>query len=902
MESLHETWSRLRSWMGRETMEREMDEEMRFHIEQQTEKNLRAGMAPEEARRAALVSFGGVERFKEASRDESRPRRLEDLLQDVRFGLRTLGRNPGFTFVAVLTLALGIGANTAIFSVVNGVLLRPIPLKDANRLMVVWETDRDSGTTREPSSVPDYLDFQQQSRTFERLAAFTGVEVNLTPTQGEPTRLAALAVSHEYLPMVGVRPILGRGLTAADDRPGAPAVALIGEGLWQRLFARDPSAVGRTIRLDDRPTTVIGVLPDAGAFGSLQILSAADYSRSFADRGRDTRVEMWVPLRPDPESTPRDTHPIIVLGRLARGATPEAVQQEMAEVTAGLEKQYPSNKARGAFVEPFSEVVFGPVRPALLVLLGAVALVLLVACANIANLLFARGAVRLREVAVRTALGAGWRRLLHQFLVESTLLTAAGVGLGLYFAYLGLHLLLALAPGGIPRLSEVGIDGRVLAATLGASVLVALAVGLMPAFQARRTDLQSTLKEEAGRGATADAGRSRLRAGLVVAELALAVVLLAGAGLLLRSFWLLRQVDPGFRAGGVLKAEFQLPASRYPVDFSKWPNWPEQRRFYDAVLERIAALPGVEAAAFAGNHPLDPGFANSFYVVGRREEAKDWPEISVRRVDPEYFATMRVPLVDGRLLRPADNATAAPVLLINEQAARRFFQGRDPLGQQIAFWGADRRIVGIVSDERFHGLTADPPPAVYAPLAQCPSVNGAGSLLVRAQGDAAALAPAVRAAIRQVDPQLAVFGVEPLETTLADSVARQRFTMLLVSIFAGLALLLAVVGVYGILSYIVAQRTPEVGIRMAMGATPRNVVRLIVLQGTRLALWGLFLGLAGAFLMTRFLRTLLFGVGTADPATFAAVLAIVFAAALLASWFPARRATRKDPMVILRAN
>ena len=623
MESLRESWSRLRSWMGRETMEREMDEEMRFHIEKATEKNLRAGMSPEEARRAALVSFGGVERFKEQSRDEARPRRLEDLMQDLRFGLRTLAKNPGFTLVAVLTLALGIGANTAIFSVVNGVLLRPIPLHDADRLMVVWETDRNSGTTREPASVPDYLDFQERSRTFERLAAFTGAEVNLTLAQGEPTRLAALAVTHEYMPMIGVRPILGRGLTAADDKPGAPDVALISEGLWQRLFARDPSAVGRTIRLDDRPTTVIGVLPNTGAFGSLQILSAADYARSFADRGRDTRVEMWVPLRPDPERSPRDTHPIIVLGRLARGATPDAAQQEMSAVAAALEKQYPSNTARGVYLEPLSEVVFGPVRPALFVLLGAVALVLLVACANIANLLFARGAVRLREVAVRTALGAGWRRLLHQFLVESTLLTAAGVALGLLFAYLGLHLLLALAPGGIPRLSEVGIDGRVLGATLGISVLVALAVGLVPAFQARRTDLQATLKEEAGRGATADAARGRLRAGLVVAELALAVVLLAGAGLLLKSFWLLRQVDPGFRAGGVIKAEFQLPASRYPVDFSKWPNWPEQRRFYDAVLERVQGIPGIEAAAFAGNHPLDPGFANSFYVVGRREEARD---------------------------------------------------------------------------------------------------------------------------------------------------------------------------------------------------------------------------------------------------------------------------------------
>ncbi|HEV8581605.1 MAG TPA: ABC transporter permease [Thermoanaerobaculia bacterium] len=901
MESLRESWSRLRSWMGREAMDRDMDEEMRFHIEKQTEKNVRAGMSPEEARRAALLSFGGMERFKEESRDEARPRRLEDLVQDVRFGLRTLARNPGFTLVAVLTLALGIGANTAIFSVVDGVLLRPVPVERADRLMVVWETDRDSGTTREPSSVPDYLDFQERSRTFDGLAAFAGAEVNLIPAQGEPVRLAALAVSHEYLPMLGVRPMLGRGFTAADDNLGAPDVALIGEGLWRRLFAGAPSAVGRTIRFDDRPTTVIGVLPDAGDFGSLQILSAADYARGFADRGRDTRVEVWVPLRPDPQRSPRDTHPIIVLGRLAPGATPEAAQQELVATAAELEKQYPSNKARGVFIEPLSQVVFGPVRPALYVLLGAVALVLLVACANIANLLFARGAVRLHEVAVRTALGAGWRRLIHQFLVESTLLTLAGIGLGLLFAIAGLHALLALAPGGIPRLAEVGINGRVLGVTLGGSVLVALIVGLMPAFQARRADLQSTLKEE-GRGATTDPGRGRLRAGLVVAELALAVVLLAGAGLLLRSFWLLRGVDPGFQAAGVLKAEFQLPASRYPADFSKWPNWPEQRRFYDAVLERVRALPGVEAAAVAGNHPLDPGFTNSFYVVGRREEARDWPEISVRRVDPAYFETLRVPLVAGRSLRQADGAADPAVLLINEQAARRFFPGRDPLGQQIAFWGTDRTIVGIVRNERSHGLAADSPTAVYAPLSQCPSANGAGTLLVRVKGDPAALTPAVRSAIRAVDPELAVFGTEPLETTLEESIAKQRFTMLLVTLFAGLALVLAVVGVYGILSYIVAQRTPEMGIRMAMGAAPANVVRLIVLQGTRLALWGLALGLAGAFALTRFLRGLLFGVGAADPVTYAAVVALVFAAAVAASWFPARRATRHDPMMILRAS
>jgi predicted permease len=902
MESPREIWSRVRLWMGRAAMEREMDEEMRFHVDQLTEKNVRAGMSRQEARRAARVAFGGMERFKEESREESRPRFFEELAQDVRYGVRTLARNPGFTVVAVLTLALGIGANTAIFSVVDGVLLRPVPFARADRLMMVWETDRNSGTRREPASVPDFLDFAERSTRFEKLAALQGLEMNLTPTDGEPVRLAALAVSHEFLSTTGLRPLLGRGFTAAEDRPGAPPVAVIGEDLWERLFARDPAVIGRSLRFDDVLHTVVGVLPDGADFGTLQILSAADYSRSFADRGHGVEVEVWVPLRPDPESLPRSTHPIFVLGRLAPGAAMEDAEREMSAIAADLEKTFPENAARGVSLEPFREVVFGPVRPALLVLVGAVGLVLLVACTNIANLLVARGAVRLREVAVRTALGAGWRRLVRQFLVEGALLTTAGVVLGLGLAFLGLDLLLALAPGGIPRLSEVGVNARVLGITLAMSVLVALGVGLVPALQARRADLQATLKEEAGRGATGDPGRSRLRSFLVVAELALAVVLLVGAGLLLKSFWLLHRVDPGFQAGGVLKAEFQLPASRYPRNFAEWPNWREQQRFEDDLLARVRALPGVEAAAFAGNHPLDAGFTNSFYVVGRREEARDWPEIAIRRVSPGYVPTLRLSLLRGRQLTDSDGASAAPVLLINEETARRFFPGRDPIGQKIFFWGKEWSIVGIVSPERFHGLTETVAPAVYAPLAQAPSANGAGCLLVRTAGDPGALLPDVRAAIHEVDPALAVFGAEPLEKTLADSVGQQRFTMLLISIFAGLALLLAVVGVYGVLSYMVAQRGPEMGIRMALGATERNVLRLIVLQGARLACVGLALGLAGAFAATRFLQSLLFGVGATDPATFIAVPAFVLAAALLASWLPAQRATRADPMANLRAS
>lgn len=902
MDSPREIWSRLRLWLRSDAMEREMDEEMRFHIEKLIERNAREGMPPEEARRQALVRFGGVERFKEESRRESRPRLLEELLQDLRYGLRTLRRSPGFTLVAVLTLGLGIGANAAIFSVVDGVLLRPVPLESAERLAVVWETDRNTGTTHEPASVPDFLDFRERARRFEQVAAFQGLELNLAPLEGEPRRLAALAVSHELLPMAGIRPLLGRTFLPADDEAGAPGVALIGESLWQRHFARDPGALGRAIRLDDVPYTVIGVVPDAADFGTLQILSAADYARAYADRGRAARVEVWVPLQPGPQSLPRSTHPIFVLGRLAPGATLEQAQQEMSAVMADLEKAYPENTARGAFLEPFPEVVFGPVRPALLVLLGAVALVLLGACANIASLLVARGAVRQREVAVRTVLGAGWRRLVRQFLVESALLTAAGVALGLVLAAFTLDLLVALAPGGIPRLSEVGIDGRVLSVMLAVSLLVALAVGLIPAFQARKTDLQATLKEEAGHGSTADRRRSRLRSGLVVAELALAVVLSVGAGLLLKSFWRLQSIDPGFRTEGVVKAELQLPASRYPRSFANWPDWPEQQGFNDRLVERVRALPGVEAVAMAGNHPLDAGFTNSFSVVGREEEGRDWPEIAIRRVSPGYFPTLGVPLVRGRLFEAGDGPRQPAVLLVNEEAARRFFPGRDPLGQKISFWRKEWTIVGIVRNERFLGLAETPPSALYAPLAQAPSLNGSGCLLVRARSDLAALVPEIRGAVRELDPQLAVFGEEPLAVTLAESMGQQRFTMLLLAAFAGLALILAAVGVYGVLSFVVVQRAPEMGIRMALGASQRYVVRQVVWQGARLALVGLALGLAGAFALTRFLRGLLFGVEATDPLTFLAVPGLVLLAALLASWVPAQRATEADPMSILRAS
>ena len=514
---------------------------------------------------------------------------LADLGQDFRYALRLLRREPAFSAAAVVTLALGIGASAAVFSVVDAVLLRPVPFAEPDRVMMVWETDRNSGTTREPASLPDFLDFQQRSRFFATLGALQAAQVNLNPDDGEPVRLAGLAVTHELLPLLGVRPLAGRTFTSRDDQPGAPELVLISEPLARRMFSQPATAVGRTLRIDDRPRTIAGVLPEGADFGVLQILGAAAYGRGFADRNVRVEVDVWLPLARDVEALPRDTHPLLVMGRLAYGASRDLAQQEMNGIGADLERAYPSNAARGVFVEPVTEVVFGPVRPALLILLGAVALVLLVACVNVANLLLARGATRVREIAVRTALGADTRRLARQLLAESTLLALVSGAVGLLLAFVGLRLLLALAPADIPRLALAGVNVRVLAVTLLASVAVGLAFGMVPVARGRRLDLGVALAADEGRGATAGREHGLVRSALVIAQVALAVTLVLGAGLLIKSFWRLQHVDPGFQAEGVLKAEYQLPARRYPSDFARYPDFAEMHRFHDELLTRVRA-------------------------------------------------------------------------------------------------------------------------------------------------------------------------------------------------------------------------------------------------------------------------------------------------------------------------
>ena len=822
---------------------------------------------------------------------------MNAFLQDLRYAARQLLRSPGFTIPAVLTLALGIGANTAIFSVVDGVLLRRAPFDDMDRLTMVWETDRASGTNHEPASVPDYLDFVRETKQFEMLAAFTATEASLTSDGSDPSRIAGLLVSHEFLPMVGLQPVLGRSFTEEEDQPGGPNVIIISESLWETMFARDNAVLGRTLRIDDIPRTIVGVLPSSADFGTLQILSAADYGRGFADRGRP-RVEAWLPLQPDPVQLPRQTHPIFVAGKLGEGVSVAEAQQELGALAAQLEETYPENDARGVHVQALSSVVFGPIRPALFVLLGAVAMVLLVACANVANLLLARGTAREREVTVRAALGASAARLTRQFLVEGALLATTGAILGTVLALLGIQTLMALAPVEIPRVDAVTLDGRVLVMTLVVTAVVALGFGLLPSLQVRHLRAGGTLAPGTSRG-SAGPGQGRFRSGVVMAELALAVVLTAGAGLLVKSLWQLQHVDPGFSTEGVLKADFQLPEARYPQDFSVYPQWVEIARFEDELKMRVAALPGVNAVAIAGRHPLDAGFTSSISVVGREAESGDWPEPSIRQVDAGYFETLRIRLIAGRRLEPTDDETAPTVLLINEAAADRYFPGEDPVGQRIRLWGSNREIVGIIGNERFRGPADITPPAVYLPLKQAPSPTG--SLLLRVDRNPEALAGSVRAIVRDIDPSLPLFGVEPMTVTLSESMAQRRFTMLLLGIFASVALALAVVGVHGILTYTVAQRKREIGIRMALGADRRKVQQLILGRGVLLTMGGLGIGLIGALVGTRAMRSLLFAVSPTDPGTIAAVGILLAVVAVVASYLPARRAAKVDPMEALRA-
>jgi putative ABC transport system permease protein len=799
---------------------------------------------------------------------------MERLIQDVRYGVRMLWKRPGFTAVVVLTLALGVGANTAIFSVVNAVLLRPLPYRNAERLVWVAGNVR-GGTARASVSPPDYVDYRAQNTVFEEFAASTTVPnaVNLTGA-GEPERLTGSRVTANYFRAFGVEPALGRVFLADEERAGPESVAVLSDGLWKRRFGGDPSVVGKSLTLDGRAVTVVGVAPPEFQYPA--------------------GAELWLPLDfDDPEMKMRAAHFLRPIGLLKEGVTLEQARAETDLIARRLEEQYPESNARWSLtLIPLQEQLVGGVRTSLWVLLGAVGFVLLIACANISNLMLARATARRRELALRTALGASRWRVARQQLTESVLLSLAGGALGLLLASWGVEVLVALGAGDIPRSREIGVDGRVLAFTAALSVLTGLAFGLLPALRASRTNLNEVLKD-AVRG-TAGPGRGRVRAALVVSEIALALTLLVGAGLLVKSFVGLRGVSPGFDPANVLTVRIDLARARYA-------KAEQAAGFFGELQRRVAGLPGVEAAGMVSELPLS-GQPNDMYfsVAGRPPQtAGEKVTADYRRVNHDYFRAMRVPVLRGRGFTEQEAAGDARVVVVNEALVRNFFPDEDPLGKRLVidFGKAEEfEIVGVAGDVRHRSLEGGVYQMMYVPTLRIGGTN----LVVRTTSDPLTLASAVRGEVAAVDRDQPVSAIRTMEEVVSGSVAQQRFRTLLLAAFACVALLLAGVGIYGVIAYSVTHRTHEIGVRMALGAGAADILKMVIGQGMALALLGVAFGLLAALALTRVLSSLLFGVTATDAATFAAVSFLIAAVAFLACLLPARRATKVDPMVALR--
>jgi len=802
---------------------------------------------------------------------------METLWQDLRYGFRMLARNPGFTAVAVLTLALGIGANTAIFSVVNAVLFQPLDYEEPDRLYLLWTTN--PGWARpESASLPDFLDWREQNQVFEDLAAISRRSLNLTG-DGEPERLIGSYVSSSFFSLLRVQPSAGRGFLPGEDAPGAEHVAVLGYGLWQRRFGADPSLVGKTISLNGNDHTVVGIAPE-----DFQLFQGTD---------------LWLPLALDASQPQfgRRSDFLRVLGRLKPDVREDRAQAEMTTIAKRLEQEYPqTNTNIGVVLVPLHEHFVGNVRPALLVLLGAAGFVLLIACANVANLLLARAASREKEVAIRAALGASRFRLVRQLLTESVLLALLGGSGGLLLAMWGTDGLVRLSPAGLPRLNEIAVNEWVLGFTLLVSVIAGVLFGLVPALHASRLEMHESLKE-GGRGSADQGGRRRLRSVLVVSEVALALMLLIGAGLMITSVYRLQQVSPGFNTENLLVGRVNLPAAKYS-------NPSEILGFSEQLIERLEGMPGIRAVTTTDDYPLSSGSYLSFVVEGRpAPPPSQVVDAIVISVTPGYHRALGILLVRGRAFTRQDGPGDRLVVVINQAMAKKHFPSEDPIGQRLAYDGPDgqpnwREIVGVVADVRHEGLDQDAYPEFHMPFSQKPSRGM--TVLVRTESDPSALVGAVRGAVQAIDPNQPVYAVRTMDTILSRSVAQQRFTMVLLGMFATVALVLAAIGIYGVISYSVSRRTHEIGIRMALGAQPRDIFRLVVGQGMVLTLIGVGVGLAGAFALTRFLESLLFGVSATDPATFAGVALLLAAVALLACYLPARRATKVDPLVALR--
>ena len=874
MSLFSKTGSLIRNTIRRQRIDRELSEELGSYVELLTEKNMKQGMNERDAWRAAMLETGGVEQVKEEVRANRAGFALETFFQDLRYGLRSLRKKPGFTLTAVIALALGIGANTAIFSVINGVLLRSLAYRDASSIVMVWEKNIRGGRSQNSVSPANFLDWQKQSRSFEQIAATWDTRSNLT-SAGEPEEIQVQRVSADFFSVLGVSPQRGRSFTKEEDQPDRNTVVILSDDLWQRRFGGNPAIIGQPVTMNGWSMTVIGVMPPGFHF-------------------LNTQVQAWIPIALDPANEWRKSGRFLrSVARLKAGVSVQQAQAELDAIGTQLEVAYPDyNKGWGVNLVPMHEQIVGDIRPVLLVLLAAVAFVLLIACANVANLLLSRAASRQKELALRAALGADRLRLIRQMLTESVLLALMGGALGVGLAYWGIQVLIALAPDNIPRLTEITIDPRVLAFTFGISLLTGVLFGLVPALQSSRPDLNDALKE----GARGSSGGNRVvRNIFVVAEMALALVLLVGAGLMLRSFSQLHQVKTGFETENVLTLRVQLPIRKYAE--------PRQRaEFFKRAEERIATLPGVKSVGAISYLPLTGLASNTAFQLATEPQRPptELPGTEVRAITPGYFKAMGIPLLKGRNFDERDGGDSR-VLIINETLAKKYFPNQNPIGQRlIIHWEPDfaDEIVGVVGDVKETALEQEPNAAIYWPHPREPYQFM--TFVLRAAMDPAPLSAAVAKEIHAIDPDQPVSDVRMLDQVVAKSIARPRFNTLLLAIFAGVALILASVGIYGVMNYSASQRTQEIGIRMALGAKPADIFRLVVGHGMKLTAAGIAIGVIASLVLTRVMSNLLFGVTATDLPTFLGVSALLTAVALLANYIPARRATRVNPVVALR--
>ena len=815
---------------------------------------------------------------------------MESFWQDMRYGARVLLKSPGFTLVAVLTLALGIGANTAIFSVLNFVLLRPLEYSNPDQLVMVWERNLKKGFSESPTSFGNFIDFRDSVKSIE-LAAFTDANFNVMGGD-QPERVAGLRVSANLFSVLGTNPMHGRWFAPQEDKPGAGHVLILSYGLWQRSFGGNPNLVNQAVQLNSQSYTVVGIMPPNFKFPP-----------SFSARNSGTEetlinADLWVPLTTDDVPLVRDIRNLKMIGRLKPGVTPQQAQAEINAIASRLDKDYPDvNAGIESHVIPLREQVTGDISLALWVLTAAVGLVLLIACANVANLLLAKATSRQKEIAIRAAIGATRLRILRQLLTESVLLGVLGGLFGLLFAIIGARTLIAFATVNIPRLKDFGFDPKVLLFTLVISLITSLVFGLAPGVAASKPNLNEALKE-GGRSSSGGAARNKLRSALVVLELALAVVLVTASGLMFRSFLRLQGVNPGFNPANVLTLEIELPEATYKAD-------QQQRLFQQQLLQKIRTIPGVVNAATVDNLPFSGNaFNSSFTIEGRPiPPVTERPRAYYRVVSPDYFSTMGIQVNRGNQFTDRDTADVPGIAIINDVAARKFWPGEEPLGKKIKRGRPESKnpwvtIVGIVGSGNQNSLREIAQPEIYTPYLQ--NASRTFTLVTRTSVDPRTLAASIRKEVWATDKDLPVSNMKLMNELISNSVAQPRFYVILLSVFAGLALVLAAVGVYGVMSYSVTLRTRDIGIRMALGARPADIFKHIVGQALLLALIGLGIGIVLAITSTRVMSSLLYGINATDPLTLVATSLMLLAVALLASYVPARRATKVDPMVALR--